>query len=220
MTIASLRQGRSTVRAIARALGRSPGTISRELARNVGSDGSYASLPAHTLSRARRIQARSAAKLHHDHVLWGTVLTMLDWKWSPQQIAGVLKRVWPDDPTMHVSHESIYTAIYAHPRGELRRQLIACLRHGRSTRMRRKRGVDRRGTIPELNSIHEHSPEFEDCVMPGHWEGDFIKGAGNKSFVGVLVERTSRLVLLVKMDEATAASALADLLASRIRSPR
>ena len=86
--------------------------------------------------------------------------------------------------------------------------------------MRRKRGVDRRGTIPELNSIHEHSPEFEDCVMPGHWEGDFIKGAGNKSFVCVLVERTSRLVLLVKMDEATAASALADLLASRIRSPR
>jgi IS30 family transposase len=209
MTIASLRQGRSTVRAIARALGRSPGTISRELARNVGSDGSYASLPAHTLSRARRIQARSAAKLNHDHVLWGTVLTMLDWKWSPQQIAGVLKRVWPDDPTMHISHESIYTAIYAHPRGELRRQLIACLRHGRSTRMPRKRGVDRRGTIPDMVSIHVRPPEIEDRVMPGHWEGDFIKGAGNKSSVGVLVERTSRLVLLAKMDDATAASALA-----------
>lgn len=209
MTIASLRQGRSTVRAIARALGRSPGTISRELARHVGSDGSYASLPAQALSRSRRIQARPAAKLHHDHVLWGTVLTMLDWKWSPQQIAGVLKRVWPDDPTMHVSHESIYTAIYAHPRGELRRQLIACLRHGRSTRMPRKRGVDRRGTIPDMVSIHVRPPEIEDRVMPGHWEGDFIKGAGNKSSVGVLVERTSRLVLLAKMDDATAASALA-----------
>jgi IS30 family transposase len=134
---------------------------------------------------------------------------MLDWKWSPQQIAGVLKRVWPDDPTMHVSHESIYTAIYAHPRGELRRQLIACLRHGRSTRMPRKRGVDRRGTIPDMVSIHVRPPEIEDRVMPGHWEGDFIKGAGNKSSVGVLVERTSRLVLLAKMDDATAASALA-----------
>jgi IS30 family transposase len=134
---------------------------------------------------------------------------MLDWKWSPQQIAGVLKRVWPDDPTMHVSHESIYTAIYAHPRGELRRQLIACLRHGRSTRMPRKRGVDRRGTIPDMVSIHVRPPEIEDRVMPGHWEGDFIKGAGNKSSVGVLVERTSRLVLLAKMEDATAASALA-----------
>jgi IS30 family transposase len=107
MTIASLRQARSSVRAIACALGLTPGTISRKLARNVGSDGSYASLPAHALSRSRSIQARRAAKLHHDHVLWGTVLTMLGWKWSPQQIAGVLKRVWPDDPTMHVSHESI-----------------------------------------------------------------------------------------------------------------
>ena len=102
MTIASLRQARSGVRAIARALGRSPGTVSRELARNTDGDGAYASLPAQALSRSRRIQARPAAKLHHDHVLWGTVLTMLDWKWSPQQIAGVLKRIWPDDPTMHV----------------------------------------------------------------------------------------------------------------------
>jgi IS30 family transposase len=75
--------------------------------------------------------------------------------------------------------------------------------------MPRKRGVDRRGTIPDMVSIHVRPPEIEDRVMPGHWEGDFIKGAGNKSSVGVLVERTSRLVLLAKMDDATAASALA-----------
>ncbi len=137
------------------------------------------------------------------------MLTKLDWKGSPQQIAGVLKLVWPVDPTMHLSHESIYTAIYAHPSGELRRQLIACLRLGRSTRMPRKRGVDRRGTIPEKVSIHVRPPKIEDGVMPGHWEGDFIKGAGDKSSVGVLVERTSRLVLLAKMDDAKAASALA-----------
>jgi IS30 family transposase len=111
--------------------------------------------------------------------------------------------------SQHVSHETIYTAIYAQPRGELRRQLIACLRHGHSTRMSRKRGTDRRGQIPDMVSIHVRPPEVDDRVMPGHWEGDFIKGAGNQSSVGVLVERTSRLVLLAKMEDATAASALA-----------
>ncbi|BCQ28137.1 hypothetical protein NK8_63260 (plasmid) [Caballeronia sp. NK8] len=116
---------------------------------------------------------------------------------------------YPTDPTQHVSHETIYTAIYAQPRGELRRQLIACLRHGHSTRMPRTRGADRRGQIPDMVSIHVRPPEIEDRLLPGHWEGDFIKGANNASSVGVLVERTSRLVLLAKMEDATAASALA-----------
>ena len=142
-------------------------------------------------------------------VAWRVVLTLLDWKWSPQQIAATLKRVFPNEPERHVSHETIYTAIYAQPRGELRRQLVACLRQGRSTRLPRTRGTDRRGQIPDMVSIHVRPPEVEDRVMPGHWEGDFIKGAGNQSSVGVLVERTSRLVLLAKMVDATAASALA-----------
>ena len=110
---------------------------------------------------------------------------------------------------MQASHETIYTAIYAQPRGELRRQLIACLRHGRSTRMPRTRGTDRRGQIPDMVSVHVRPPEVDDRVMPGHWEGDFIKGAGNKSSVGVLVERSGHLVFVAKMDDATAASALA-----------
>jgi IS30 family transposase len=105
---------------------------------------------------------------------------------------------------LQVSHETIYTAIYAHPRGELRRQLIACLRRGH-----RARGTDRRWQIPEMVSIHLRPPEIEDRVMPGHWEGDFVKGEGNRSSVGVLVERTRRLVLLAKMNDATAESALA-----------
>jgi hypothetical protein len=117
--------------------------------------------------------------------------------------------VYPDQPEYHVSHETIYTAIYAQPRGELRRQLIACLRKGHSKRIPRSRGTDRRGQIPEMVSIHVRPPEVTDRVMPGHWEGDFIKGAGNKSSVGVLVERTSRLVLLARMADATAAAALA-----------
>jgi IS30 family transposase len=94
-------------------------------------------------------------------------------------------------------------------RSELRRQLIACLRHGHSTRMPRTRGTDRRGQIPDMVSIHVRPPEIEDRLLPGHWEGDFIKGANDQSSVGVLVERTSRLVLLAKMEDATAASALA-----------
>jgi IS30 family transposase len=203
---------------MARTLGRSATTVSRELERNTCPALGYASVSAQALSTARREAARPPGKLHAQSVAWRVVLTLLAWKWSPQQISGTLKRMWPNDPTLRVSHETIYapkevplgdTAIYAQPRGELRRQLIACLRHGHSTRLSRKRGTDRRGQIPDMVSIHVRPPEVEDRVTPGHWEGDFIVGAGNQSSVGVLVERTSRLVLLAKMDDATTASALA-----------
>ncbi|MBN3763321.1 IS30 family transposase [Burkholderia sp. Ac-20365] len=208
LTIASLRLQGSSIRAMARMLKRSPATVSRELARNSGPE-HYASMPAQALSVARRAAARRPAKLDPQGVTWRIVLTLLDWKWSPQQISGTLKRMYPNDSSQRVSHETIYTAIYAHPYGELRRQLIACLRHHRSDRMPRTRGKDRRGQIPDMLSIHVRPPEADDRVMPGHWEGDFIKGANNGSAVGVLVERSSRLVLLARMDDATAASALA-----------
>ena len=209
MTMASMRQQGSSMRAMARMLGRSASTISREFTRNTLAMLPYASHTAQVNSQARRVAARPTRKLDMHGVAWTVVVTLLEWKWSPQEIAGTLKRVFPHEPERHVSHETIYTAIYAQPRGELRRQLIACLRQGRGTRMPRTRGDDRRGQIPDMVSIHVRPPEVEDRVMPGHWEGDFIKGAGNKSSVGVLVERTSRLVLLAKMDDATAASALA-----------
>jgi len=209
MTIASMRQQGLSVRAIARTLGRSAATVSRELARNTCPTVGYASALAQARCTSRRAAGRPPAKLHVHGVAWRVVLTLLEWKWSPQQISGTLKRMWPNDPTLHVSHETIYTAIYAQPRGELRRQLITCLRQGRSTRLSRTRGTDRRGQIPDMVSIRVRPPEVEDRVMPGHWEGDFIKGAGNQSSVGVLVERSSRLVLLAKMEDATAASALA-----------
>ena len=123
-------------------------------------------------------------------------------------MAGIFKHTWPLEWKRTVSHETIYNMIYAHPKGELRRELIACLRQGRSTRKPRSDGQDRRGGIPEMVSIHVRPPEVEDRQMPGHWEGDFIKGKNNASSVGVLVERVSRLVLLARMDDATAASAL------------
>lgn len=106
---------------------------------------------------------------------WRVVTTLLQWRWSPQQIAATLKRVFPQQPERHVSHETIYTTIYAHPKGELRRELIALLRRRHSKRMPRSRGEDRRGQIPDMVSIHVRPPESEDRAMRGHWEGDLTK---------------------------------------------
>ena len=209
MTMASMKQQGFSARAMARALGRSPSTITREFERNTLAALPYGTRTAQLSSASRRVAARPADKLGFDSIGWGAVSTLLDWKWSPQQIAATLKCVFPDEPERHVSQETFYTAIYAQPRGELRKELVVCLRHGRSTLTPRSRGDDRRGHIPDMVSIHVCPPEVDDRVMPGHREGDFIKGAGNKSSVGVLVERTSRLVLLARMDDATAASALA-----------
>jgi transposase, IS30 family len=95
------------------------------------------------------------------------------------------------------------------PRGELRRDLIDCLRFGHAKRRPRARGKDRRGAIPDMTSLHVRPPEVADRLVPGHWEGDLIKGSFNRSSVGTLVERTSRLVLLARMEDATAEGALA-----------
>lgn len=206
-SLASLLQQGESLRSIGRLLGRSASSLSRERRRN-GSALGYGSVEAAARSAQRRRAARPKTKLTLHGPLWLVVSTCLSWRWSPQQIAGALRVVWPDNADMHVSHETIYTTIYAHAKGELRRQLIACLRQGRSKRLPRTRGTDRRGGIPEMVSIYVRPPGIEDRVMPGHWEGDLIKGEGNRSSVGVLVERSSRLVLLAKMDGATAASAL------------
>ena len=108
----------------------------------------------------------------------------------------------------YVCRETVYNAIYALPVGELRKELIICLRQGKTTRRPRSGGVDRRGQIPEMLSIHVRPPEIEDRLMPGHWEGDLIKGKANASSVGTLVERTSGYLMLVKMNDATATSAM------------
>jgi IS30 family transposase len=198
-----------SMREIGRRLGRSPSTISRELRRNVPERGNaYRATDAQAARSLRRDASRPKPKLHVDGVLWGVVCEMLRWQWSPQEMAAMLKRTFPEQASYQVSHETIYNAIYAQPKGELRRELVACLRQGRSKRMPRSRGQDRRGQIPDMVSIHVRPPEVNDRLMPGHWEGDLIKGAGNKSAVAVLVERMSRSVLLAKMPDASAASAL------------
>jgi len=128
--------------------------------------------------------------------------------YSPEQISGTLRIVHPETPTLQVSHETIYTAIYAMPRGELRKEVIGWLRFGHTKRRPRARGEDRRGRIPDMVSIHDRPPEVEERLVPGHWEGDLIKGAGNRCAVGTLVERTTLFTVLSKMDNASAEAAL------------
>jgi len=135
------------------------------------------------------------------------VVHMLRERLSPEQLAGTLRRMnIPHLRDAYVCRETIYHAIYALPVGELRKELIICRRQGKTSRRPRSGGVDRRGQIPDRVSIHGRPPEIEDRLMPGHWEGDLIKGKANASSVGTLVERTSGYLMLIKMSDATATS--------------
>ena len=199
--VMTMRDDRCSIRCIAKRLCRSPSTISREIRRHSGG-ATYDASRAHMQSEARRVAPRRLPKMHPDGTLFLVVRLCLQLHWSPQQIAAILKCMWPDDSSKTVSHETIYNALYLHPRGELKREMIACLRHHKQVRLPRSRGVDRRGLIKDMQSIHIRPPEVNDRIIPGHWEGDLIKGAGNRSSVGTLVERTTRFVVLAKMDDA------------------
>jgi transposase, IS30 family len=205
-TIAIGRQQGLSIRAIARMLNRAASTISRELARNQPGP-HYSCQHAQQRRDRRRLQARPARKLVASNALFKTIAALLRQRWSPRQIAAWLAKLHPSDASMRVSHETIYNAIYAMPRGELKGELIACLRMARAKRWPRSRGEDRRGQMADLLSIHVRPPEVADRQFPGHWEGDLIKGAGNLSAVGTLVERTTRLLMLVKLPHPNPAKA-------------
>lgn len=198
-----------SLRRIACLINRSPSTISRELRRNRGACGGYSARLAQQQMQARRQVCRPMRKLLPGSERFELVTHMLRERLSPEQIAGKLRSMnIPNLRDAYVCRETIYNAIYALPVGELRKELIICLRQGKTTRRPRSGGVDRRGQIPEMVSIHVRPPEIEDRLMPGHWEGDLIKGKANASSVGTLVERTSGYLMLVKMNDATATSAL------------
>lgn len=207
VTLASLKQQGLGIRAMARVLGRNASTISRELQRNTAPTGRYDSALAQQACSHRRAQARPVRKLHVDSILFGAVEHFLRLRWSPEQVALALARLYPKGHEYCVSHETIYNCIYAQPVGELRRDLIACLRHAHNKRLPRSKGEDRRGQIPDMLSIHVRPPEIEDRQFPGHWEGDLIKGEGNASAVGTLVERSSRLLMLVRLPHPKPATA-------------
>lgn len=209
-----MRSTGASVRAVAEQLSRSASTISRELRRNgdrsasgrsalgrarkAGDVGYDATRAGHRARRMRR-KPRRLRKLCRSSPLWQQVVKCLRWRWSPEQIAATLGCV---------SHETIYSAIYAIPRGALRRELTVLLRQGRAQQRPRSRGEERRGRMHDLPSIHVRPPAANDRLLPGHWEGDFIKGAGNHSAVGTLVDRYSLFVMLAKMDGCSAAAAL------------
>lgn len=207
-TVMLMRREGSSLRAVAKTLGRSPSTISREWVRHRPEGGHYDAAFAGARARERRYRRRRLPKLGRDTVLFGVVEHFLREGWSPEQIAGTLKNRYPHQAEQRVSHETIYNALYVLPKGELRAELLRCLRQGRRARRPRARGQDRRGQIQDMTSLHVRPPEVEDRLIPGHWEGDLIKGAFNRSAVGTLVERSSRLVLLARMENASAAAAL------------
>jgi transposase, IS30 family len=187
-----------SLRTIATRLGRAPSTVSREVAWRGSRDG-YRAWEAEeaAIARARRPKL---AKLAVNSRLRREVERGLRAYWSPEQIAARLVCDYPDDPDMRVSHETIYRTLFVQSRGALRRELTRCLRTGRTQRrprMRRERSGA--GRLQNMILIAERPPEIEDRAVPGHWEGDLIIGKGGRSAIGVLVERSSRYVVLVRL---------------------
>ncbi len=188
------------VRAIAARLGRAPSTVSREIRRNSRGRRHYRALAAQGQAQWRAARPKTA-KLAGNAVLRAWVQEKLEQRWSPEQISVMLKREFPGDAEMRVSHETIYQAIYVQGRGALRRELAACLRTGRALRKPRRKEGERRGKIPGMVMISERPAEAEDRAVPGHWEGDLIIGAANRSAIGTLVERSTRFVMLLHLPD-------------------
>ena len=208
-----LAEGRS-MRSVASALVVSPSTISREVKRaGAGDGGWYLAVEgdrARTAGRAAAGGLRRKLGTDLTSPCWRVVLSGLSVGWSPQQIAGRVKlETKPNtDSSLHVSHETIYSAIYAIPRGALRTELVKQLRQSRAGRRTHARGAQRFTGLQNMTPIALRPLEVCARIVPGRWEGDLIKGAGNRSSVGTLVERTSRYTMLVKLQGAGALSVL------------
>jgi transposase, IS30 family len=219
-------------RSIADRLDRAPSTIMREIDKNGRCAGAMGRYRAHRRFGAARggwdaksgyrasvAQARSEerarrakrGKLDRHPELRKAVKDLLKKKYSPEQIAGLLPKIYPDRPEMRVSHETIYKWIYVQGRGELRRELHQCLRTGRARRKPRKRtsATETRGRIPGMVNISERPPEVADRAVPGHWEGDLIIGKNQASQIGTLVERSSGFVQLLHLPEGRTADVVA-----------
>jgi len=187
-----------SIRSMAMLLGRSPSTVSREIRRHGGYDRYRAAL-ADTKAwdgarRPKRCKLATSPRLRR------AVSRKLRLNWSPEQIAGWLKRTHPGDGSYQVSHETIYRSLYVQTRGVLKKELLQHLRSKRTIRRSKQAGQkgDGRGQITDIVSISERPASVEDRAVPGHWEGDLITGSKN-SHIATLVERHTRYVMLAKV---------------------
>jgi IS30 family transposase len=183
-------------RAIARRLGRPHSTVSREINRNGGRE-CYRAADAEQAA-LRRGRRPKPSKLELWPELRAVVEDLLELLWSPQQISAWLKLEFPDDPTMQVSHETIYLSLFIQSRGTLRKELAKYLRTQRTLRQARKQQPTGRGHIPGRVMISERPAEAADRAVPGHWEGDLLLGKPTDA-IGTLVERSTRFVMLFQL---------------------
>ena len=190
-----LASGRS-LRQISRQLRRAPSTVSREVQRHRGRR-RYRAAAADAAAWARGRRPKRCRLATH-RALRDAVATKLAHAWAPQQIAGWLRRAYPNDPTMHVSHETIYLSLFVQSRGVLKKALQAQLRQRHTLRRPRTAAPKTGGYIVGAVSIRERPASVEDRAVPGHWEGDLLVGA-RQSYVATLVERRSRYVCLVRV---------------------
>jgi len=196
--------GKRSIRAIAGDLGRPASTVWREIQRNTRwpNRGPFPYRPSLAQRRADAHLARpKQAKLAGSDRLREAVQDRLTAKLSPEQICVQLRRSFPDEPEMWVSHETIYQSLYVQGRGALRRELAGCLRTGRAIRKPRQRSGQRRGRIKDMVLISDRPAEVQDRAVPGHWEGDLIVGKNSASAIGTLVERTTRFVMLLHLPD-------------------
>jgi IS30 family transposase len=195
----------ASLRATAQLMKRAPSTLARELTRHRTSPVTYRAVPAHQRAQRWARQPRKPRKLVVHTRLRTAILHLLAQRWSPEQIAHSLPQRYPDEPTMRISHEAIYTYLYVLPGGALKRELARHLR--RRHRVRRPHKVRRSSRpIQDLVSIDERPQEVTDRTVPGHWEGDLLVGHANASALGTLVERTTWFTVLVPLKAKDAAT--------------
>ena len=190
------------MRQIAQRLGRSVSTVSRELARNSITRGSYSPYIAHM--RAERRLKRPKDRKCDDPRLWAVIWDKLTARWSPEQICVYLRRCFPDNQSMNPCVETIYQSIFIQAKGALRKEIASLMRQGRT---RRRPAVYSRQVRPRFKDpmvmISQRPASVEDRAVPGHWEGDLIIGAKGRSAVGTLVERSTRYTLLLYLPKGT-----------------
>ena len=215
--IADLHRQGQRLRALGRQLQRPASTIKREIDHHQSADGSYGAYTAQRQAVARRARPKPA-KLACPGPLRDYVAQALREEWSPEQISNALAEYFPDDESMRVSPETIYQALYVQARGGLKREVAAALRTGR-IRRRPHRSPERRRSrfSDEMVMISQRPPEVEDRAVPGHWEGDLILGAGNKSAIITLVERSTRYVLLGHLPDEHTAEAVGGVLSALVQ---